>query len=144
MRLASARFTIRWLMAVIAVIAVLVYAGQTVVRLRVLARAYRQKAAEFAAIERDIRATADAIELCAENAKAIGGSKPYWELHRFAVVDYIRAEHYRTLTAKYNHAAHSPWISLPADAPEPTPDVPEPPPEGPEPQPDGTQPRPST
>ena len=66
---------------------------------------------------------ADAMEECARVARISSGTEGYWELHRLAVADYVRADHYHAMTAKYEHAAQWPWLPVAPDQPEPTPDL---------------------
>jgi hypothetical protein len=120
--------TRRWIVAAPGV-ALLMFLGRETARLRRIAHPHRQKAAGFATLERDIRAAADAMEACAQVQKTTGGGTAYWELHRFAVVDYIRADHYRLMKLKYERAATSPWHFIPPDPAEPAPEVPEAPPD---------------
>jgi hypothetical protein len=81
--------TRRWILAAACVV-VLMVLGRETVWLRGIAHTHRQKAAGFATVERDNRTAADAMEACAQVRKQMGGRTAYWELHRFAVVDYIR------------------------------------------------------
>jgi hypothetical protein len=123
MRTFTIRFTIRSMMALVAAAAILVFLGQEITRLRLIARVRRQRAAELARTEKEVRAAADAMEACAKNAEVASGRRAYWELHRFAVVDYARAEHCNIIILKYERYSTLPWLSVPPDPPEPIPDL---------------------
>jgi hypothetical protein len=104
MRVPRVRFTVRRLMAVVAVLAVLLGAGAEVVRLARLAEDYRQRAKYFVAAE-DVRNLTVAAERMVDPGAA---RKP----------DRIAA-HYAQLRRRYERAAARPWLPVAPDPPEP-------------------------
>jgi hypothetical protein len=124
MRIRPFQFTIRGLMGLVTIVAILVVADLKIRQFSLVAGDRRQRATEFARIETEIRATADAMETCAV-ARMSGGRAAYWELHRIALVYLVRADHNRALATKYDRAASQPWAGISPDPPEPSPGLPE-------------------
>lgn len=106
MRLPRVRFTVRRLMVVVAVVAVILVATRWSLRLKV----YRSKAVEFARV-------AEANQFYSRDFAPYDGQSP-GDARKYEW--YKLSEFYNaTLMKKYERAAHAPWLPVEPDPPAP-------------------------
>jgi hypothetical protein len=110
------RFRLRTLMIAVVVAALVLVAEVEFVRLRQIAHERRQKAAEFANTEKELRGIADGWEAC---ARAGRGPESYRQYHKFSMLYSLRADRFARLRRRHERAARSPWTHLTPDPPEP-------------------------
>ncbi len=112
------QFTLRWLVMVVASLAVLMAVGVEVARATRRAREYRQLADSHAAFRELCLAEADEYQ-CAYGHKIGADRRSDTDLRQYEAHERVLARHYDALAAKYRRAARFPWLSVQADPPAP-------------------------
>ena len=118
MRLPGVRFTLRRLLVVIALLAVLMAAGLEAARATRRAREYRQYAVAHAAF-RDLSLGEAEQYRDAYNHGEWADDKEKTQLLQREAGERALARHYDTLAAKYRRAARFPWLPVEPDPPQP-------------------------
>ena len=131
MRSPRVRFTVRWIMAAVAVVAVLLFAVVQLDRFRKLGVSYRRRAAELKSEEAYTRRNIQRTEVVIANIRArldVADGKGEHRLcslldeQRDQMARYAEYAHYLAeLRSKYEKAAVSPWFRV---APDPLPPQP--------------------
>jgi Tfp pilus assembly protein FimT len=112
------RFTLRRLLIVIALLAVLIAAGLEGARATRRAREYRQIAVAHAAFRDLSLGEAEAYRYVYIH-KAPADSRAGTDLLRSEAKERALARHYEALSAKYRRAARFPWLPVEPDPPQP-------------------------
>ncbi len=109
MRPPRVRFSLRWMMAAVAAVAMVAAAGEGLRRRR---ESFEQRAEIFA------QKVSDEI-IAEQNYRSNHRSVNMGYDSRTSVAHYQLLEHYDALRDKYNRAAARPWLSVAPDPPEP-------------------------
>jgi hypothetical protein len=136
-RLPRLRFTIRWMMVVVAIVALALGSTLWGLKMRRLARSYALRASMSKQLESKHRGlearVTGAVQEIEELQQEIGEPGPVREEPSFAAIglDQMRliseyaahsrrlADHHATLRRKYERAARYPWLPVDPDPPEP-------------------------
>ena len=110
MRVPRVRFTVRTLMVLVAVVAIIL--GGMILRQR--AASYRQRAAQFGWVATGLRQSAASGNAAFLHPTPTGPGTPMTQ-----AMSLRWAEYYAGLRAKYEHAALYPWLPVEPDPPEP-------------------------
>jgi hypothetical protein len=113
MRLARVRFTLRRMMAAVAVVAVMLASWLGALELRRLSTAYLQKSVGHSGQERIERRNLE-WQVKALSSTARGGN-----LNSIVLAEAV-TEHHRSWAARYLRASRRPWESVPPEPPPPT------------------------
>ena len=129
MRPPRMRFTVRWIMAAVAVVAVLLFAVVQLDRFRKLGVSYSRRAAELKSEEAYTRRNIQRTEVVIANIRArlepADGKgehrlRSLLDEQRDQMARYAEYAHYLAeLRSKYQHAARYPWLPVEPDPPEP-------------------------
>jgi hypothetical protein len=114
------RFTIRWMMVVVAIVAIGLFGSIEYLRLSRVARMHRFRArVHFASSLNHSRVSRSFLEQAEPPPVGSGNSEAIPGLRRVAALEGALAGHYSRLTAKYERAARYPWLPVAPDPPEP-------------------------